>query len=77
MFKNHLILIARYVEINSMIPMWTISQMARELYRCTGKRDQLMLLNATPYMNIFVEEEKERKGIGNVLPLCFLRCYYD
>lgn len=73
--KNHLILIARYVEINSVIPMWTISQTARGLYRCNREKSLSNLCSLTQHHPglLWDGQKSEERWTGKCFcPLVFL-----
>lgn len=73
--KNHLILIARYVEINSAIPIWTISQKARGQYGCNREQSLPNLCSLVQHHpGLLLDGGKsEWRGIGNwFCPLVFL-----
>lgn len=57
--KKHLVLIARYVEINSMIP---ISQMERALHGCNREQNLSNLFSLMQYhIGVVLEREKKEK----------------
>lgn len=64
--KNHLILIARYVEINSVMPMWPISQMARGLYGCNREQSPSNLRSLMQYhTGVFLNRKPKGRGTAN------------
>lgn len=76
--KNHLILIAKHVETNSVIPTRTMSQMARGLYGCTrGQSSSNLCSLVQRHVKVFLERGKRRgRGTGNLFcPLVFLTVF--